>query len=117
MRLPVHKVLLKGATKSLPITIATADFARIPVLVNASKPVYNGTMGEVVQSFEVTDTLYTMNMTDDQYAEELMMVDILDVDTTQFAPPPTLQTFMARRLNDWSPEERAAIWKQTISDN
>lgn len=89
MRLAIHKVKLKGGTepiKAIDITIATTDMARIPTIVEAHRHFYTAILKEPVKGFEVVDTQYTFNLDDDKYAETMMMVDIVDEDTTQYVP-------------------------------
>jgi hypothetical protein len=96
MRLAIHKVTLKGPTKELPITIATEHITKIPDLIEKFRRIYTLSLEESIVGFEVTDIFYTMNLNEQQYHDELMMVDINDSPNEDLVDPSKVTTTRLR---------------------
>jgi hypothetical protein len=61
----------------MPITIATTDINRIPQIVESRKVLYMRPEFYVI-GFNIDDTKFTIQMTDQQYENELEHCDVVD---------------------------------------
>lgn len=69
--------LIQSDGRLYPLTVATTDINKIQELVERHKILYNA-LGYSTDQFRIVDTLYSFNMSQEKYEEELSMVDIND---------------------------------------
>jgi hypothetical protein len=75
-----YKVLLTlDNGQVLPVTVATSDLNKLPSLVERHKMLYLA-RGFNIQGFQIEDTRYTIQMSEQQYENELAYCDIIDDD-------------------------------------
>lgn len=86
MRLLIFKtvLVLTDGVEAL-ISIAASEINDIPALVERNKAFYT-TPSRTIERFYVTDTLITLNLSNEQYEEELMYCDIIMDTPTSIAP-------------------------------
>ena len=78
MRKQLYKVdLWMSDGKNLPITIATSYIERLPTLVEKNKMYYNRPERQII-GWDLLDTHPTVNMSQQQYDNELTYVDVND---------------------------------------
>jgi hypothetical protein len=65
--------------QTLPITLATHDIQRVESLVNKHKVLY-AARGYEIDRFVIRETKYLLQLTEQQYEDEIMFCDIVDED-------------------------------------